>query len=112
MEDKVSIEVADAVLSKPVGIPKTGVFGLIDLVGVDLMPHLADSLLSTLPKEDPYRKIYKDYGFIDGLIKAGYTGRKGKGGFYRLNPDPCRSAKEKQALLQNQCRFISMNRTM
>lgn len=100
VEDKVSIEVADAVLSKPVGIPKTGVFGLIDLVGVDLMPHLADSLLSTLPKDDSYRKIYKDYGFIDGLIKAGYTGRKGKGGFYRLNPDPAK-AKEKQALKIN-----------
>lgn len=93
--DKVSIEVADAVLSKPVGIPKTGVFGLIDLVGVDLMPHLADSLLSTLPKEDSYRKIYKDYPFIEGMIKAGYTGRKGKGGFYRLKPD---GSKEKQAL--------------
>ncbi len=93
--DKVSIEVADAVLSKPVGIPKTGVFGLIDLVGVDLMPHLANSLLSTLPKEDSYRKIYKDYPFIEGMIKAGYTGRKGKGGFYRLKPD---GSKEKQAL--------------
>lgn len=98
IDDKVSVEVADAVLSKPVGIPKTGVFGLIDLVGVDLMPHLADSLLSTLPKEDPYRKIYKDYGFIDGLIKAGYTGRKGKGGFYRLNPD---GSRQKQALKLN-----------
>jgi len=93
--DKVSVEIADAVLSKPVGIPKTGVFGLIDLVGVDLMPHLADSLLSTLPKDDSYRKIYKDYPFIEGMIKAGYTGRKGKGGFYRLNPD---GSKEKQAL--------------
>ncbi len=95
VKDNVSVEVADAVLSKPVGIPKTGVFGLIDLVGVDLMPHLADSLLSTLPQDDPYKKIYKDYGFIDGLIKSGYTGRKGKGGFYRLNPD---GSKQKQAL--------------
>lgn len=98
VSDKVSVEVADAVLSKPVGIPKTGVFGLIDLVGVDLMPHLSESLLSTLPKDDPYRKIYKDYGFIGGLIKAGYTGRKGKGGFYRLKPD---GSKEKQALRIN-----------
>ncbi len=96
VEDKVSIEVADAILSKPVGIPKTGVFGLIDLVGVDLMPHLAHSLLSTLPADDQYRKIYKDYGFIPGMIAAGYTGRKGKGGFYRLG-----AGKEKQALKIN-----------
>ena len=95
VRDNVPVEVADAVLSKPVGIPKTGVFGLIDLVGVDLMPHLADSLLATLPKDDPYRQIYQDYEFIGGMIKAGYTGRKGKGGFYRLNPN---GSKEKQAL--------------
>jgi 3-hydroxyacyl-CoA dehydrogenase len=38
IEDDVSIEVADAVMGKPIGVPKTAVFGLIDLVGVDLMP--------------------------------------------------------------------------
>lgn len=91
----VSIEDADAVMSKPVGIPKTGVFGLVDLVGVDLMPHLSASLLATLPQNDRYRDIFKDYGFIHGMIKAGYTGRKGKGGFYRLKPD---GSREKQAL--------------
>lgn len=79
------IEVVDGVMSKPVGIPKTGVFGLVDLIGVDLIPHLSKSLLSTLPENDQYRKIYQDYAFLTDMIKAGYTGRKGKGGFYRLN---------------------------
>lgn len=98
-EQDVSIEVADAVLSKPVGIPKTGVFGLIDLIGVDLVPHLAESMLSTLPEEDTYRKIYRDYAFIHQMIDAGYTGRKGKGGFYRLNPEGQKTGKkDKQAL--------------
>jgi len=94
----VSIEIADAVMSKPVGIPKTGVFGLVDLVGIDLMPKLADSLLSTLPDNDPYRALFVDHKFVHDMIAAGYTGRKGKGGFYRLNPDAPKSAREKQAL--------------
>ena len=94
----VSIEVADAVMSKPVGIPKTGVFGLIDLVGIDLMPKLAESLLSTLPKDDAYRDTFVDYSFVHQMIDAGYTGRKGKGGFYRLNPDAPKGVKEKQAV--------------
>ncbi len=98
VQKKVSIEVADGVLSKPVGIPKTGVFGLIDLVGIDLIPKLAHSLLSMLPTKDAYRDEFVEYGFIKGLIDAGYTGRKGKGGFYRLNPD---GSKEKQALAIN-----------
>lgn len=100
----ISIEVADAVMSKPVGIPKTGVFGLIDLVGIDLMPKLSESLLSTLAKDDPYRDVFIDHKFVHGMIAAGYTGRKGKGGFYRLNPDAA-AKKEKQALAINAGHF-------
>ena len=96
--DSVPIEVADAVMGKPVGIPKTAVFALIDLVGIDLMPKLAESMLSTLPEKDAYRDIYQDHKFIHGMIEAGYTGRKGKGGFFRLNPDAPKGKKEKQAL--------------
>lgn len=103
LEQKTPIEVADAVMSKPLGIPKTGVFGLLDLIGIDLMPHLSKSLLSTLPKDDEYRKIFEDHPFIHEMIKEGYTGRKGKGGFYRLNPDA--KDKEKQALQLDVKRF-------
>jgi len=101
----ISIETADAVMGKPCGIPKTGVFALVDLVGVDLMPKLAESLLSTLPKDDEYRKIYVDYPFVHKMIEEGYTGRKGKGGFYRLNPDAPKGTKEKQALAINPDKF-------
>ena len=98
VEDNVPLEVADAVMGKPIGVPKTAVFGLIDLVGVDLMPYLAKSMLSTLPEDDQYRKIYQDYPFVHQMIEAGYNGRKGKGGFYRLNPDAPKGSKEKQTL--------------
>jgi 3-hydroxyacyl-CoA dehydrogenase len=97
IKQNVSVEIADAVMSKPVGIPKTGVFGLLDLIGIDLIPKLATSLLSTLPPKDAYRALHIDHPFIHEMIKAGYTGRKGKGGFYRLNPDPA-AKKEKQSL--------------
>lgn len=80
-----TVEEADAVCSKPMGVPKTGVFGLIDLVGVDLMPLIAKSFHATLPPDDEYRKIYRDPPLFAKMIADGYTGRKGKGGFYRLN---------------------------
>lgn len=101
----VPVEVADAIMSRPVGLPKTGVFGLIDLVGIDLMPHLANSLLSTLDKNDQYVKNYVDYPFVQQMIEAGYTGRKGKGGFYRLNPDAPKGVREKQALALSKDKF-------
>jgi 3-hydroxyacyl-CoA dehydrogenase len=82
-----SIELADAIAGKPMGVPKTGIFGLVDLVGIDLMPHLQASLTSTLPQDDAYHAIAVDHPLIGKMIADGYTGRKGKGGFYRLNKD-------------------------
>jgi 3-hydroxyacyl-CoA dehydrogenase len=105
IEDNVPVEVADAVMGKPIGVPKTAVFGLIDLVGVDLMPYLSKSMLSTLPEDDEYRKIYQDMPFVQQMIDAGYAGRKGKGGFYRLNPDAPKGEKEKQALKLDKNKF-------
>jgi 3-hydroxyacyl-CoA dehydrogenase len=81
----ISVEMADAVLAKPVGIPKTGVFGLSDLVGLDLMPHLMESMKATLPRDDPLLEVSEIPPLIQRMIDDGYTGRKGKGGFYRLN---------------------------
>ncbi|MGZ8241511.1 MAG: 3-hydroxyacyl-CoA dehydrogenase family protein, partial [Methylobacter sp.] len=39
-----TVEQADAVMSAPFGIPKTGIFGLLDMVGLDLIPHVLDSM--------------------------------------------------------------------
>jgi 3-hydroxyacyl-CoA dehydrogenase len=81
----VSVEEADAVIGKPFGIPKTGVFGLMDMVGIDLMPHVVGSMRHALPTHDPFHAIDQDVPVIHRMIEAGYTGRKGKGGFYRIN---------------------------
>ncbi len=81
------VEEADAIASKPMGVPKSGIFGLVDLVGIDLMPHLARSLLMTLPPQDAYRTVHRDIPLITKMIEEGLTGRKGKGGFYRLVRD-------------------------
>jgi 3-hydroxyacyl-CoA dehydrogenase len=80
-----TVEEADAVIGKPMGIPKTGVFGLIDLVGLDLMPHVNASLAKSLPPSDAFQAANRDLPLVRKMIADGYTGRKGKGGFYRLN---------------------------
>ena len=89
-----TVEEADAVFSKPVGMPKTGVFGLLDLIGLDLMPHISKSFMATLPADDAYRAVNISHAVIDKMIADGYTGRKGKGGFYRLNKDNGGKVKE------------------
>ena len=80
-----TVEEADAVIGRPMGVPKTGVFGLIDLVGLDLVPHVNASMAQALPKGDAFHAANRDIPLIAKMIAAGNTGRKGKGGFYRLN---------------------------
>jgi 3-hydroxyacyl-CoA dehydrogenase len=90
----IPVEAADAVMGKPLGMPKTGMFGLYDLIGIDLMPLIAKAMLATLPAEDAFRKTYALPGLVEKMIAEGYTGRKGKGGFYRLQTSGGKKAKE------------------
>jgi len=82
---KLSIEEADSVFGRPMGIPKTGVFGLYDLIGIDLMRDVLKSFLKELPKSDVFHEVAQEIPLVKNLIQTGYTGRKGKGGFYRMN---------------------------
>ncbi|NOT10520.1 MAG: 3-hydroxyacyl-CoA dehydrogenase [Methylococcaceae bacterium] len=80
-----SVEQADSILSTPFGIPKTGVFGLLDLVGLDLIPHILKSMTLALATGDVFHQVSQLPEVVQTMIDEGYTGRKGKGGFYRLN---------------------------
>ena len=82
---KLSIEEADSIFARPMGIPKTGVFGLYDLIGIDLMSDVLKSFIKELPKTDEFHLVAQEIPLINKLITTGYTGRKGKGGFYRIN---------------------------
>jgi len=89
-----TVEQADAVMSAPFGIPKTGIFGLLDLVGLDLIPHILDGMKLALPKEDAFHQVNFLPELVQAMIADGYTGRKGKGGFYRLHETGGKRVKE------------------
>ena len=83
-----SIEHADALMGRPMGIPKTGVFGLYDMIGVDLMSDVVDTLGDILPENDVFHAVGRSNnpanGLVNSMIAEGFTGQKsGKGGFYR-----------------------------
>ena len=87
-------ETADAIFGRPMGIPKTGVFGLYDLIGIDLMSDVAKSLVSILPTEDAFHGVSSEIPLMKRMIEEGYLGNKGgKGGFFRTG-----SGGEKQTL--------------
>ena len=89
----IPIEHADALMGRPMGIPKTGVFGLYDLIGIDLMADVVRSLRSILPEGDAFHAVGAENDLINAMIDSGYTGNKGLGGFYH-NIDGVKHAKD------------------
>lgn len=85
IENGITVEQADAVMSAPFAIPKTGIFGLLDLVGLDLIPSILKGMKLALPPQDAFHEVNHLPDIVQKMIADGYTGRKGKGGFYRLN---------------------------
>ena len=83
----VTVEEADAVMGRPMGIPKTGLFGLYDLIGLDLMLDVAASLAMALPSGDAFQAVAGGIPVMRDLVSRGYTGNKGAGGFYRGDAD-------------------------
>ncbi len=99
LEHGFTVEQADAMLGLPLGMPKTGVFGLMDLVGIDLVPNVIANMVELLPATDALHEIAGFGGeIIETMIADGYTGRKGKGGFYRLNTEGGQRIKEARNL--------------
>lgn len=95
IELKLTVEQCDAALSL-FGIPKTGIFGLLDLIGLDLMPHVLNNFKQALQSDDRLRAITDVPQILQNMIADGYIGRKGKGGFYRLQIEG--KTKVKQAI--------------
>mgnify|MGYP001028100126 FL=1 len=83
----ISLEHADAVMGRPMGIPKTGVFGLYDLIGVDLMSDVVATLATILPADDAFHAVGQDHNpvasTIASMLADGHKGDKSGGGFYR-----------------------------
>lgn len=81
-----SIEDADAIMSGPCGYPSTGIFGLWDLCGLDLMPDVTASLGRLLPESDAFSPYANVMTSVSAMVEKGYHGRKGRvyQGFYRV----------------------------
>ena len=78
-----TVEQADAIMGRPMGIPRTGVFGLYDLIGIDLMQDVVRSLELPLPASDPFHDVARGIPTVAALVDAGRTGNKTGAGFYR-----------------------------
>ena len=75
-KNNLSIERMDALLSKPIGLPPTGLYGLIDLIGLDVMFSVGKNLEIKLPDNDLGRLYVSLPNEELRLYKNGQLGRK------------------------------------
>lgn len=81
-------ETLDALLGKPVGLPTTGLFGLIDLIGLDVMDLVGKNLADNLPAGDAGLPYTRFPARVQAMLDRGQLGRKASGGFARVTRSP------------------------
>lgn len=84
LAEGLSMERIDALMGEPVGIPRTGLYGLIDLIGLDVMDLVGKNLSTNLPKGDAGHAFVQLPEAERAMLASGQLGRKTGGGFYRM----------------------------
>lgn len=81
-----TVEEVDAIAGPLMGRPKTALFKLNDLVGLDVNYHVLSNLYPAIP-HDKDREILnseKVMGLMKSMVDTGRLGRKAKKGFYKM----------------------------
>jgi 3-hydroxyacyl-CoA dehydrogenase len=79
-----SMEQVDALMAAPMGLPPTGLYGLIDLIGIDVMDLVGANLAVNLPAGDLCADFTALPAPVHAMLERGQIGRKAGAGFYRM----------------------------
>ena len=79
-----SMEEIDALMDGPVGLPSTGLYGLFDLIGLDVMNLVGRNLAINLPADDAGHAFTAFPAAEQAMLDRGQLGRKSGGGFYKV----------------------------
>lgn len=88
LENGYTIEEADAILSPLIGRPKTGLFRMQDLVGLDVASAVGENLYDLI-EHDESREVLRDKNYAAlrrAQMKRGRHGDKTGQGFYKKPP--------------------------
>lgn len=84
LKQGMTMEQVDAQMSAPMSLPPTGLYGLIDLIGLDVMDLVGKNLAVNLPAGDLGADFTALPAPVHALLERGQIGRKAGGGFYRV----------------------------
>ena len=75
-------DAVDALTGPAIGRPKSATYRTADVVGLDTMAHVIQTMADTLP-EDPWHRYFAVPEVLQALIAQGALGQKSGAGFYR-----------------------------
>ncbi|MFA5811876.1 MAG: 3-hydroxyacyl-CoA dehydrogenase/enoyl-CoA hydratase family protein, partial [bacterium] len=75
------IEAVDAVLGRPAARPRQGIFRTLDMVGLDTVAYVAETVNKGCP-DDRLRNRFKIPQYLQHMLVRGWTGTKSGRGFY------------------------------
>lgn len=81
-----TVEEIDSLTGKSAGRPKSATFRTCDLVGIDVLGHVANDLYENLT-DDEEREIFKLPHFLEKMIENQWYGNKTGQGFYKKVKD-------------------------
>ncbi len=81
-EDGYTLEEVDRMTGPALGRPKSATFRTFDIVGLDVLTHVARNLYEAVP-EDEDRETYKLPEFVERMVERRLLGDKTQGGFYQ-----------------------------
>ena len=86
-EEGLTIPAVDAVFGPVMGRPKTAMFKTADLVGLDVLAHVARNTYEMVP-DDEGRDSYVMPEFVQSMIEKNLLGKKSHSGFYKTELTP------------------------
>ena len=89
MEMDYQVDEVDAITGPAMGHPGSATFGTSDLVGIDVMAHVINTIAEGCP-DDEERDLFTVPDFVKAMIADGALGRKtkAKGGFTGIQKNP------------------------
>ncbi len=82
VEGGYTIEEVDLLTGKLIGMPKSGSYRLLDIVGLDVWAHVTRNLYDNAP-HDPWRERFVMQPFLMQMIERGWLGDKRGQGCYK-----------------------------
>ena len=86
-EEGLGVDEVDQLTGPALGWPRSATFGMLDLVGLDILASVTRNLLANAPSDEA-RETFRLPAFVEKMLDRGLLGAKTGSGFYKRPKQP------------------------